>query len=191
MSIFSIHRRDKNKSDLELIHEFKTHDDYSALDQLFQRYLHLIFFVCEKYLKNVEDSRDAVMEIFENSIEALKKYEINNFKNWLYATAKNFCSYKLKKHDVESKFEKKVQELENFFVENPDFYTLLNEREVQLQKLENVISQLNEGQKNCIELFYFERKTYREVADLTGYSIKQVKSNIQNGKKMLKKLLTE
>jgi DNA-directed RNA polymerase specialized sigma24 family protein len=37
-----------------------------------------------------------------------------------------------------------------------------------------------------LQLFYFEKKSYKEIADLTGFSIKQVKSHIQNGKRNVK-----
>lgn len=191
MPIFSLHPKKKQKSDLELITEYKIHDDLSALDQLFQRYLHLIFFVCEKYLNNVEDSKDAVMEIFEKSIHALKKYDIKNFKSWLYVTAKNHCLKKRKKETDEYIFEENLEELEEIFVENPDFDTLLNERNVQFHKLEAAIDKLNDAQKSCIVLFYLKKNSYREIAEATGYSISQVKSNIQNGKKNLRKLLTK
>jgi RNA polymerase sigma-70 factor (ECF subfamily) len=48
------------------------------------------------------------------------------------------------------------------------------------------IDTLNESQKICIDLFYIQNKSYQEVADITGYSLNQVKTNIQNGKRLLK-----
>ena len=190
MKIFSLTSRKENKSDSQLLKDYRIHDDLSALGELFQRYSHLAFCVSEKYLKNAEDSKDAVMEIFEQAIMKLKKYEVTNFKSWLYSTIKNYCSYRLKRAAIEDIFEKKFEQVENFFVENPDFDHLLNEKDVLFQKLENAITQLIDTQKTCIKMFYFERKTYQEIADSTGYSIKQVKSYIQNGKRNLKKLVS-
>jgi len=189
MKIFSLTSRRKQKSDRELLKDYRIHDDLSALGELFQRYSHLAFCVCEKYLKNVEDSKDAVMEIFEESITKLKKYEVTNFKSWLYSTIRNYCNYRLKRIAIEDIFEKKIERFEKFFMENPDFGHLLNEEDVLFQKLESAITKLIETQKTCINMFYFERKTYQEIADSTGYSIKQVKSYIQNGKRNLKKLV--
>jgi len=60
------------------------------------------------------------------------------------------------------------------------------EKEQQLTLLERGINQLNGEQKKCIELFYLEEKSYNEVSELTGYSLLQVKSFIQNGKRNLK-----
>ena len=61
-----------------------------------------------------------------------------------------------------------------------------NQKENTYLLLENAINELNEGQKKCIHLLYFKEKTYQEIADLTGYSINEVKSYIQNGKRNLK-----
>jgi len=191
MKIFSLTSRRKPKSDRELLNDYRNHDDVSALGELFQRYSHLAFFVCEKYLKNVEDSKDAVMVIFEQAIKNLKKYEVSNFKSWLYSTIKNYCNYRLKRFAIEDIFEKNIEKFESFFMENPDFDNLLNEKDVLFQKLEDAIAQLIDTQKTCIKMFYFERRTYQEIANSTGYSVKQVKSYIQNGKRNLKKIVSE
>ena len=40
-------------------------------------------------------------------------------------------------------------------------------------------------------LFYLQKKSYQEIEKLTGQNIKQVKSNLQNGKRMLRNLMLE
>lgn len=191
MGIFSLRSTPPKKSDQELIIDYRINDNLTSLDELFQRYIHLVFSVCQKYLKNVTDSKDAVMEIFEKAIEDLKKYEVTNFKRWLYSTTINYCNYKIKKQTSQITLEKNFEKYENFCVENPEFYTLLYERETQFKKLETAIEQLNDAQKICIDLFYLHRNSYRQISETTGYSIKQVKSNIQNGKKNLQKMLVK
>jgi RNA polymerase sigma-70 factor (ECF subfamily) len=190
MPIFSIFQKHEIKSDLELIHRYKSSDDYAALDALFQKYLHLMFLVCKKYLHDEADCKDAVMEIFEKSIQALKNYEITDFKNWLYTTTKNYCLYQLKQSGHQTSHKKNFERYESFFMENPDFSTLYSEKEVLFKKLEWAIERLKCPQKTCIDLFYFQRMSYQQIAATTGYSIKQVKSHIQNGKANLKKILS-
>ena len=191
MSIFSLRSIRKSQSDQELLINYRVNDDLDSLDELFQRHIHLVFSVCKKYLNNVDDSKDAVMEIFEKAIEDLKKYAVTNFKKWLYSTTVNYCNYKLKKHPSENIIKKNFQKYEIFCVENPEFFTLLTEREAQFNKIESAMEALNEAQKTCIDLFYFQRKSYQQIAEITGYSIKQVKSNIQNGKLNLQKMLVK
>ena len=114
-----------------------------------------------KYLKNEEEAKDAVQHIFLKVLTEVNKYKIDFFKSWLYMVAKNHCLMK--------------QEL----LENERTYSLL----------ESAIEELNEEQKQCVILFYLQKKSYNEVSEQTGYSLLQVKSYIQNGKRNLKLLL--
>ncbi|MCH7910662.1 MAG: sigma-70 family RNA polymerase sigma factor [Candidatus Hydrogenedentes bacterium] len=76
-------------------------------------------------------------------------------------------------------------------VESHEFLHLNEEesKEQSLQGLENAIAGLNDEQRRCIELFYLEQKCYNEVAAITTYSLNEVKSYIQNGKRNIKLLM--
>ena len=87
----------KEVSDSQLITNYKNFHDLSSLGILFQRYSYLVFCICQKYLKNEEDRKDAVMDIFDKLAEDLKQYNISNFKSWLYTVTKNHCLMKLRR----------------------------------------------------------------------------------------------
>lgn len=180
-------------SDLELVNEYKKTSDNTLIGVLFERYTHLVFGVCMKYLKDEEESRDAVMQIFEKLLADLRKHEITQFKGWLHSVAKNHCLMYLRSR--QSSFKKELEMQKDFKVGMESGYELhlnnTNPKEEQLTKLEEGIKQLNEEQKLCIELFYLQNKCYQEVADITGFTLNQVKSYIQNGKRNLKIFLTE
>jgi RNA polymerase sigma-70 factor (ECF subfamily) len=55
-----------------------------------------------------------------------------------------------------------------------------------LQLMSTALDQLNQEQKLCVTLFYLKKKSYQEIAQDTGFSLMQVKSYIQNGKRNLK-----
>jgi RNA polymerase sigma-70 factor (ECF subfamily) len=57
--------------------------------------------------------------------------------------------------------------------------------------MHEAIKQLNPEQQQCINLFYLEKKTYAEVAEITGYTMLQVKSHLQNGKRNLKLMMEQ
>ena len=59
-------------------------------------------------------------------------------------------------------------------------------KEEELGALEQALEGLNKEQSTCIRLFYLKEKSYQEVAQITGYSMNEVKSFIQNGKRNLK-----
>ncbi len=175
-------------TDNELITLYKSSNESLFLGILYKRYAHLVLGLCFKYLKNEDESKDAVMQIFEKLLIDLKRFEIQYFKSWLYTYSKNHCLLSLR--NKQSKLRKDIDLKNNasLFMET-EVMTHLNEanqKESTYILLENAINELNEGQKKCIHLFYFKEKTYQEISDLTGYSLNEVKSFIQNGKRNLK-----
>ncbi len=141
-----------------------------------------------KYLKDEDEAKDCVMEIFEQLLTDLNRHEIKNFKSWLFVVTKNHCLMKLRKS--KNKFAERIEGGETS-LEIVEMNQLLhpddaNEKEAKLRLMEKGIQQLNADQKKCVELFYLEQRSYQEITDLTGYSILNVKSHIQNGKRNLK-----
>jgi len=176
-------------TDGELIKAFKTNSGSTSLDELFNRYSHLVFGVCMKYLKSEEESKDAVMQIFENLIDTLKKQEVEHFSSWIYTVSKNHCLMALRKSkstetvkaDYFEKIHREIMEIQEAFHQHSK--TDLNEK---MPHLQGAIENLNEEQRKCIELLYLHDKSYQEVSSLTGFTLKQVKSYIQNGKRNLR-----
>ena len=64
------------------------------------------------------------------------------------------------------------------------------DKEFVLHYLKEGIGELKDEQRECIELFYLKECSYAEVASMTGFSLKEVKSHIQNGKRNLKNYIT-
>jgi RNA polymerase sigma-70 factor (ECF subfamily) len=190
---------DKNKkgkyrihlSDQEILVEYKHTQDIALIGELFQRYTHLTFGVCLKYYKDVDESKDAVVLIFEKLIEDLKTVQIDNFTAWLHTVARNHCLMELRKRQS---LQKKHEELKNSglsFMETKTEIHLPDEDTIEkkLESLSEALAQLPEEQKKCVELFYLHEKSYQEVAQITGYDLKQVKSYLQNGKRKLKNIM--
>ena len=67
--------------------------------------------------------------------------------------------------------------------------TELLQRDQTLILIEEGLNELNPEQKLCVTLFYLEKKSYTEIAAATGFTLMQVKSYIQNGKRNLKILI--
>jgi RNA polymerase sigma-70 factor (ECF subfamily) len=63
------------------------------------------------------------------------------------------------------------------------------EKDRQLEMMNDCLQELVKEQKQCVTLFYLEKRSYNEIADHTGFTLLQVKSYIQNGKRNLKILL--
>ena len=61
-----------------------------------------------------------------------------------------------------------------------------NEREIMLKKLEKCIEKLPDQQRNCVRLFYFDDRSYKDIAEDMALDLNIVRSHIQNGRRNLK-----
>lgn len=178
-------------TDQELIDLFLNTGETESIGELFERYAHLVYGIALKYFDREDDRREAVMQVFEKLYVVLKEHKIDNFKCWLYSVAKNHCLMILRKENTVS-FNDQVQ-LKIFQQDFMDFdgnFSLNHaEDEIIDKKLPDAIKNLSDEQRICIELFYLHEKSYKEVAETTQYSMNQVKSFIQNGKRNLKLML--
>jgi len=172
-------------SDEELLTYFADKKDQKVIAIFFDRYIHLVFASCMKYLKNEDDAQDAAMVIFENLSEKLTKHKVEYFKSWLYTLTRNHSLMQLRKKNI-------VERIDNFekiatcSVENSESLHLLNDSTDKNAHIKAYVQELKEEQRICIELMYFNGLSYKAIAEQTGFDIKNVKSFIQNGKRNLK-----
>jgi RNA polymerase sigma-70 factor (ECF subfamily) len=183
-----LNRQIQNFSDEQVIAQYKQTNDPELIGMLFKRYTHLVFGVCMKYLKDQHASEDAVMEIFEKLFADLLQNEIVNFKSWLYSVSKNYCLMQLRKNKSTEKISLTWDDSygQNFMELAGELHPNNKDTlEENYEKLLKALVELNEEQSQCIDLFYFKDKSYKEIELLTGYEQKQIKSYIQNGKRNL------
>lgn len=175
-------------TDEALLKLYKLNQESEYIGVLYKRYALLVYGLCYKYLKNEYDAKDCVTEIFEIVIEKLKNQEIDFFKSWLFVVSKNHAIRKLSKN--KNLITNDIENYTEIFMEN-EYDLSLNSSEDKTILLQNAISNLNYEQRTCIELFYYQHKSYQEVASITGYDLNKVKSAIQNGKRNLKIFMEE
>jgi RNA polymerase sigma factor (sigma-70 family) len=172
--------------DQELLEKFYADHNNEWLGILLQRYTLLLLGVSMKYLKNEEEAKDSVQQIFLKVIQELHKYKVEYFKSWLYMVAKNHCLMKIR--DRQGKIPAELDKQPIAAPEEPD-KTRLRETDHTLDVMESALQELNKEQQQCVTLFYLEKKSYQEISEETGFSMMQVKSHIQNGKRNLKILI--
>jgi RNA polymerase sigma-70 factor (ECF subfamily) len=178
------------RDDKSLVNHYRESGDIDVLGVLYKRYMVLVYGVCLKYLKDRERAKDAVMDIFEKLTVELQVKEVDNFRPWLYVVAKNHCLMALRSMKVDTRNEEKYQNELSFFMESESFVHPVDEPDADLNgALKDCIERLKVEQKQCVELFYFENKCYKEIAGELNLEIKKVKSFIQNGKRNLKNCL--
>lgn len=174
-------------TDEQLIRRYQEKLDKDCVGVLCQRYAHLIYGLALSYFKNEEDSKDATMDIIERLFTLLLQNDIERFKPWLFTVSKNHCLGILRRN---SRALNKREGYMRIVVDNMENGELLHhdpeELELNFQLLEYAMGDLKPEQRLCLELFYLEEKSYKEISELTGYDLKKVKSYIQNGKRNLR-----
>jgi RNA polymerase sigma-70 factor (ECF subfamily) len=174
-------------SDQDLLENYYRDGNTEWLGLLLPRYTLLLLGVCMKYLKNEEEAKDCVQQVFLKAITELAKYRVEYFKAWIYMVAKNHCLMRIRDRQG-----KRSIEINDFHVPSMDETTEGNphlEKDELLNRMSDALAQLNNEQKQCIILFYLEKRSYQEIAETTGYTLMQVKSYIQNGKRNMKIML--
>jgi RNA polymerase sigma factor (sigma-70 family) len=175
-------------TDQELLQRFKADNNSDWIGVLFDRYALLLLGMCMKYLKNEEDARDAVQQIFLKMLSDINKHDIQYFRAWIYQVTKNYCLMQLRQKHMKYKEEISDKHMSAIAAEEAD-KRVYQEKDILLENMEQAMNLLNPEQKLCVQLFYLQKKSYQEIADQTGYNLLQVKSYIQNGKRNLKLLL--
>ena len=189
------------RSDQELLARYRAHGAVADLGELYDRYLPEAFAVCRRYLAPPdEDAQDAAMQLFEHLVKVLRTHAPDNFAAWLHTTARNHCLMQLRARkragpsagplvlsfpdaaDVETAAARHA-------LAGPLDQVAAEEAEQRLQTVEAALAQLPPDQRRCLELFYLEKKSYREVASETGLNLNLVRSHLQNGKRMLRRQL--
>ncbi len=170
--------------DKELLDKYYSEGDNQWLGILLQRYTLLLLGVCMKYLKNEEDAKDSVQQIFLKAVTEVQKYRVGYFKSWLYMIAKNYCLMKIR--DRQGKIPVELTDKMIFEEQEQDQKSKMIEKDNTLNLVEEGLKELNEEQKLCVTLFYLQKKSYNQIVDTTGFNLMQVKSFIQNGKRNLK-----
>lgn len=172
-------------SDQELMERFYETHDNRLLGALLQRYTLLLLGVCMKYLKDEEAAKDGVQHIFLKAIGELHKYRVEHIKSWLYKIARNYCLGQLRDRPATNRELSETIAAEDAFFARADSLR----KDAMLAYMEEAMNELSAEQKTCVTLFYLQKQSYNEISAATGYTLMQVKSYIQNGKRKLKQLI--
>jgi len=187
MPLIFLRKKETKESDGELLKRFRDEGDVAVLGLLYERYMHLVYGVCLKYLGEREAAKDEVMNIFEKLVTTGPGEEILNFRTWLYVVTKNHCLMLLRSRKSESvRMETMLSDPTFFMEKEAELHPMENDEGIDMKRLEECIGRLKEEQRSCIQLFYYEGCGYREIAEKLGLDEGKVKSYIQNGKRNLR-----
>lgn len=162
-----------------------------AFNKLYTKYASSVRFTIRQFYTQ-PDMIDELMSItFVKAYKKLNTFVTNDsIRAWLCTIASNSCiDYQRKKN----KFKLLSLDDEGLFI--PISTTVPNAEEnmvriEEVRKLHKCIKMLTSKQQKIINMFYFEGKLYREIADTLALPLGTVQSDLNRAKHKLKKLLT-
>lgn len=183
-------------SDESLIQLYQQTGKEIYVAELFQRYVDKIYIIARKYLKDREASKDLVMVVFEKVLKNLHKTDVQNFGNWVHTVTRNECTHYHRQASTQAQKLSEWSDIERNLQNNVESDQLLRLIEAEddtaaKKALEEAMNGLKGHHRRCIKLFYFDKKSYKEVSEITGFTPNEVKSYIQHAKNNLRKKLTK
>ncbi len=177
--------RSQVKSDEELMAEYLA-GVKSAFDALFARYAPILLRIMRRRLRNDDDANELVQQTFlqmhrgRNDFEAGRK-----LRPWLMTIAFNLQRelYRRKQRRPETPLESEPA------APSSDREPL--EKAAQAELLRAALAKLPEGQRQVIELHWFEELSFPEVAEILGVTVSAVKVRAHRGYKALRQALSE
>jgi RNA polymerase sigma factor (sigma-70 family) len=170
-------------TDEQLLTNYVSKGEAHYLGILYERYMPMVYGICLKILKDAGKSEDAVMNIYEELTTKVKEHKIESFRGWLYVLARNHCLMEWRKMQRRSTTHVAPEDMTEFDAIEDAFEIEMPDAPNALQKC---LQSLVDFQRQCVQLFYYEDKTYKEIADLLIIEIGATRSFIQNGRRNLK-----
>ena len=175
--------RTEQLSDEQLLAAYVEKNDVQALGDLYERYMPMVYGVCLKLLKDAGKSEDAVMAIYEELTRKVKVHEVASFRGWLYVLARNHCLMEWRKNQRKPTNHHAPEDMVRYDATEQAFeYELPNESD----PLAKCLEELNKKQRDCVQWFYYEDLSYKNISDMINEEVGKVRSYIQNGRRNLK-----
>ena len=175
-------------SEQKILDVYRKDQNLDLLNDLYDSYIDLIFGVALKYLGDEASAKDVVMDVYEHISKKLKTHEVTNFKSWLHQVTKNHCLEILRKRKRRNTFSLSPVDLRMI-----DLKTYDKEFEIEDENplLKRCLKKLPHLQKECIQSFFFQEESYKEIANKLQITVNRVRSSMQNGRRNLKLCLTK
>jgi RNA polymerase sigma-70 factor (ECF subfamily) len=169
-------------SDEEVVRRFQETGEKEYFAGLVLRYRKKVFLACRGFFPDRESAEDATQEAFLRAFRHVGGFREGDFSGWLMRIAKNVCIDEWRR--IHSR--PRPEDIELAEVPDPTGLESTLEKRDLAARIWQEIRSLAPAQCQCLEL-NINGYSYEETAARTGLSIKDVKSHIQNGRRMLGK----
>ncbi|OGR66049.1 MAG: hypothetical protein A2X31_12575 [Elusimicrobia bacterium GWB2_63_22] len=156
--------------------------------ELVLRHQDFIFNVVKGYVRFEEEARDITQEVFLKAYENIEKFRGDSkLSSWLYRIAYNLSmNWSERKAGRETQLDDSLAET---IAAPPDLADEIYERELILARITEILEEIPLKYKVVIKLYYFEEKSYQEIADALDIPINTVKIQLLRAKDHIRKRL--
>jgi len=157
------------QSDTEII-ELVLNGDKDQFRVLIQRYKDKLYGLCLKMLKDEYLAEEVLQESFIEIFRNLSSYKFQSqFSTWAYTITYR----KIAGHFRQGKKNQLLEELRN--IADETVYEDESEMTVQIEQLNESLSELNATEKAVIHMFYFDGLKVDEIAKVMSFSSSKIK----------------
>jgi len=158
--------------------------DESALAALYDRYSGLVFAEASRILRDKGAAEEILQDIFYQVWRTAARFDPQrgSLPGWLLVVARNRAISKLRRKNVGGD-----DELNENAVACPFNLESAAAQNQLLGKVRGAMESLPEGQREAIELAYFEGMTHSEIASKTGEALGTVKTRIRSALEVLRR----
>ena len=162
--------------------------DMSKFSVLYDRYYNRIFRFVYQRVDSEDTAADITSQVFLKAMSHLKKYEFRGlpFASWLYRIAANELNQMFRKKKKERSYYAKTDDLKDIAEEMEEETPV--ERDT--GKLATALNQLDDEDLELIEMKYFEKRQYKEIAEITGLSESNAKVKVFRILKKVRTIMT-
>ena len=175
----------ENDLDIKLYNEY-LNGEKEAFELLYNKYKDKITYFIYNIVKDYQKSEDIAQDVFIYVLQNKLK-EGYSFKHYIYMVAKsrtiNYINTENRRNEISSEY--LLQEEQQTYQDVSDIITKNETR----KELMEAINMLDIKYRNAIYLNKIENLSYKEISDILGESVQNVKNLIHRGKKELRKIL--
>lgn len=177
------------------MHEYRSYSDQElaihlrdgnedAFAEIYSRYFGLLYTFIHRKLKDEDDAKDILQELFTTIWEKRASFNLSNsLSSYLYAAVRNRMLDRIGKKDVENRYIESLQEYVNAGHASSDH--LIRERQL-ASFIEKEIDALPAKMREVFLLSRREHLTYKEIAEKLNLSEQTVRSHVKHALRTLR-----
>ena len=171
---------------LTIFRKHKASDEEQRFHTLFVEMYPKLVRYAAALMTDADEARDIVSDVFERAWQRHATLDDENGNAWLYAAVRNACLNRLKHLQVEREHLEAVIE-----ATRADMADNYRQHEVLLRRAEEIAHSLPEPTRSILRMCYWDKQTYRQVAEHLGISPDTVKKHISKALRTLRETRRE